>query len=478
MARLEQAGEVLSPGVRAAILALEEENRWLRAELARAVARIQELERRLGQNSTNSSLPPSKDPPGTVRPAKPKSPRRRGAQPGHEPHRRSPVPPERVDEILDHYPEQCRHCGHVFALWQEVGLPERRQVIELPQIHAQVTEHRLHRLLCPCCRQISAAGAPPGVEAPFVFGPHLVALAAVVTVRLRASRRNLHRLLGDLLDVEPPCVGQLQGLLEEASGATLPAYREIRAALRTSGAVGVDETGWRLRRVRYWLWGGTTRELSFYRLARQRSRLALSRLLGTGYGGILTSDRLSTYAGRDPQRRQHCWAHLLRDFRGWQSRTGVAARIGAAAEAEAHRIFQQWHRFRRGQSDRAALKRAMRLPKARLTRLLYWGAECGDSKLEKTCEQLLLTWPALWSFVEHEGVEPTNNETERALRAAVIWRKSSFGSQSGRGLRIVERLLSVAETCKKQTIDLLGYLSQAIAAQRLAQPAPALLGCS
>jgi transposase len=218
----------------------------------------------------------------------------------------------------------------------------------------------------------------------------------------------------------------------------------------------VDETGWRLRRVRYWLWGGTTRELSFYRLARQRSRLALSRLLGTGYGGILTSDRLSTYAGRDPQRRQHCWAHLLRDFRGWQSRTGVAARIGAAA----------------------ALKRAMRLPKARLTRLLYWGAECGDSKLEKTCEQLLLTWPALWSFVEHEGVEPTNNETERALRAAVIWRKTSFGSQSGRGLRIVERLLSVAETCKKQTIDLLGYLSQAIAAQRLAQPAPALLGCS
>jgi hypothetical protein len=91
---------------------------------------------------------------------------------------------------------------------------------------------------------------------------------------------------------------------------------------------------------------------------------------------------------------------------------------------------------------------------------------------------LLLSWPALWSFVEQEGVEPTNNETERALRAAVIWRKTSFGSQSGRGLRIVERLLSIAETCKKQALDLLGYLSTAITAQRLGHPAPALLGCS
>lgn len=204
MERLERAGEVLSPGVRAAILALEEENCLLRAELARALARIRELERRLGRNSTNSSLPPSKDPPGTVRAAPPKSPRKRGAQPGHEPHRRSLEPVERIDEFQDHYPEQCRHCGHRFALWQEVGLPVRRQVIELPEIRARLTEHRLHRLLCPCCRQVSAAEAPAGVEAPVVFGPHLVALAAVVTVRLRASRRNLRALLGDLLDVEPP----------------------------------------------------------------------------------------------------------------------------------------------------------------------------------------------------------------------------------------------------------------------------------
>lgn len=475
---LERAGEVLSPAVRAAILALEAQLEAALGRIAALEAHIRELERRLSQNSTNSSLPPSKDPPGNAPRAKKKSGRRRGAQPGHEAHRRSLVPLERVDELQEHYPEQCRHCGHGFALWQEVGRPERRQVIELPEVRARIIEHRLHRLLCPCCQAVTAAEAPAGVGAPVVFGAHLGAFAAVVTVRLRVSRRNLHALLGDLLDVEPPCVGQLQALLEEASQAALPAYRQVRAALRHSPAVGVDETGWRLRGRPYWLWGATTRRLSFYRLARRRNRLALCRLLGWDYPGIVGSDRLSTYAGRDPRRRQHCWAHLRRDFRDWQSRGSVARAIGTGAEVEAGRIFHHWHRFGRGEIDRAELKRALRLPKARFTRLLYRGALCGEAKLEKTCEQLLLSWEALWSFVEHPQVEPTNNETERALRAGVIWRKTSFGSQSGRGLRFVERLLTLAETCKKQAIDLLGYLRGAILARRLGHPPPALLAHS
>jgi transposase len=123
------------------------------------------------------------------------------------------------------------------------------------------------------------------------------------------------------------------------------------------------------------------------------------------------------------------------------------------------------------------LKWHLRLPKARFTRVLYRGALCGEPKLEKTCEQLLLAWEALWNFALHEAVEPTNNETERALRAGVIWRMTSFGSQSGRGLRLIERLLTVAETCKKQKWDLLGYLTDAISAHRLGQTAPALLPC-
>jgi transposase len=189
----------------------------------------------------------------------------------------------------------------------------------------------------------------------------------------------------------------------------------------------------------------------------------------------MTSDRLSSYGHRDPRRRQLCWAHLKRDFVGWQKRGGEAEGIGIQAEAEAKRIFHLWHRFHRGEIDRRQLRMAMQLPKARFTRLLYRGAGCGERKVEKTCEQLLLAWPALWSFATHEFVHPTNNEAERALRSGVIWRKTSFGSQSGRGLRLIERLLTVAETCKKQKRDLLDYLTSAITAYRLGHSAPLLL---
>ena len=440
--QLEHAGEVLSPAVRAAIRMLEAQLGVALARVAELEGRIRELERRLGQNSSTSHRPPSQDPPGVARSAKKRSGRKRGAQPGHERRQRELLPTERVDQVVEHYPSACRSCGAGILLGQDADLPERRQVIELPALRARVTEHRLHRLRCVHCQRVTAAEAPAGVSSAVVFGPRLVGFAAAVTVRLRASRRNLHALLEDVLDVAPPCVGQLQALLEEASQASLPAYQEVRAALRKSAAVGVDETGWRLRGSRYWLWAGTTRELSWFRLARQRSRLALCRLIGRSYQGILISDRLSSYAGRDPRLRQLCWAHLMRDFAGWQTRGGVAERLGTQAEAEAGRIFSVWHRFQCGEIDRRQLQRGVRLPKARFTRLLYRGARCGDRTVEKTCENLLLTWPALWSFAEHEKVEPTRRPVH-AWRAAP--QRDGAGAESGRDLekdqlRLAERM--------------------------------------
>lgn len=170
-------------------------------------------------------------------------------------------------------------------------------------------------------------------------------VAAVVTVRLRASRRNLRRLLGDLLDVEPPSVGMLQTLLEEVSGSLLPAYRQVRGALRSSAAVGADETGWKLRALRYWLWAGATASLSFYRLARSRNARERERLLGRDFAGVVTSDRYGAYKALPPERRQLCWAPLHRDFTAWQERGGAAERLGRWAVAETERMFSLWHRF-------------------------------------------------------------------------------------------------------------------------------------
>lgn len=473
---LEAAGEQCTPALRSAFLALEARVAELEALVLSQAEEIRELKRQLRRHSGNSSLPPSSDPPHLKQGKEKKgSDRRRGAQPGHDPHQRSLLPETRVDAWVDHYPASCRHCGQRLERHREVGLPERRQVIELPPIRARVIEHRLHRLRCTQCRRITPGIAPAAVPGPVSFGARLVAFSAMLTVRLRASRRGLRQVLADLLDVEPPCVGELQQLLEEVSAATLPAYQEVRSALRASAAAGVDETGWRLRGRPYWLWTGVTGTLSFFRLAARRSAWARERLLGKRFAGVVISDRLGSYNGIPPPRRQLCWAHLKRDFADWQTHGGRAERVGLWGEAEAQRLFALWHRFRAGDFDRAELRRRLQPLKARMRRCLEHGTRCGVRRVEKSSKQLLGLWPALWIFAVHPGVEPTNNEAERALRAGVIWRKTSFGSQSGRGLRLIERLLTVAETAKKQKRDLLDYLTAAIEAHRSGLLPPVLI---
>ncbi len=297
--------------------------------------------------------------------------------------------------------------------------------------------------------------------------------AATLTLRLRASRRGVRAVFSDLLDVEPPSVGMLQEMLEEASAAALAAYEEVGRALRESPAVGADETGWKKKGLRHWLWTGVTGHLSFFRLSRRRSAEERENLLGPAYAGVVTSDRAGAYSGLE--RRQLCWAHLKRDLEAWTERGGRAAALGRWAVSEVERMFGLWHCMRAGEITREEMRRGLRPLQARMTRLFYHAALSGDARVERMATELLLKWDALWAFAEHEGVEPTNNEAERALRSGVIWRKISFGSKSEGGLRMVERLLTVAETAKKQNRDLLEYLTTAIAAHRLGQTPPALL---
>lgn len=478
--QLEAAGERLSPAVRRALVALEarvrvleEENQVLRRELT-------EFKVKLQLDSTNSSRPPSSDPPGAGSRAERRRRARgwrRGAQPGHAAQERRLVPPERVDRVVEHRPEACAHCGHRFGGVQglEVGEPERRQVIELPRVRAHVSEHRLHRLLCPACRKTTKAGPPAGVGPGTTFGSALVAFCAMLTVRLRASRRNLQRVLADLMDVEPPATGTLQHLLEETSEALAGTYREVRAALRRSPVVSPDETGWMLRGERYTLWAAATPALSLYRITRSRSARERRRLLGGGYTGVVTSDRGGAYSDVRLEQRQVCLAHLKRNFEALRLREGVSKRVGDWGVRELERTFHLWHRLGAGELTREEFKKALCPLQARMTNLLYMGYLSGETKLMRFSYRLLGVFDALWTFVQHEGVPPTNNEAERALRAAVIWRKTSFGSQSGRGIRLLERLLTVAETARKQKHDLQGYLTVAIDAHRRAQAAPPLL---
>lgn len=221
------------------------------------------------------------------------------------------------------------------------------------------------------------------------------------------------------------------------------------------------------------VWTAVTAGATLFRLGRRGSPDA-RRLLGSGYSGSVGSDRWGAYRQYPPERRQLCWAHLRRDFQGLSEREGETARLGRWRVAECSRLFCLWGRFRGGEITRNQLARLLVPVRWRMARLLKRGAAL-SGKARALCRELERLWPALWTWVHYEGVEPTNNVAERALRKPVLWRKGSFGFGSGRGLRFVERILTVGETCRQHKLGMLDYLTRAIEAHRTGSPAPLLL---
>lgn len=214
-----------------------------------------------------------------------------------------------------------------------------------------------------------------------------------------------------------------------------------------------------------------------------RSQAVCTQLLGDAFTGILGSDRFSAYNGLDIAKRQLCWAHLKRDFTRIAERVGVAGELGKALLEQQRVLFEQWYRVRDGTLSRAEFIAAVVPIQQQVHHLLLEGAGYDIAKSEKTplaktvrtCQQLLKVEAALWTFVTTEGIEPTNNAAERALRPAVLWRKNSFGSQSEAGSLFVSRMLTVVTTLRAQKRPVLEYLVDACRAARQGSPAPSLL---
>lgn len=499
---LEVEGEALSPAARGALVAseararaLEDENRLLR-ERAEALEerlrlateentllrerirvleeRSRELERRLGMNSTNSSKPPSSDPPGTIRRRKRRSGRKRGGQRGHPGTCRTLLPPERVDEIVHHRPAHCRRCRASLAGAAEVGTTGRHQVIELPEVRARVMEHRTHTLACPDCGQWTEAPLPAELQRRH-FGPRLVAMSVLLMSHFRLSRRKLTEFLGDLLDVPAPATGTTQAFADEARRALHAPYLEALRAVRQSPVVGADETEWRLRGLRRVLWVGVAARAVVYRLGRSRGGRDRRRLVGRQYPGILVTDRWRSYDAHPVGRRQLCWAHLRRNWEGVESGGGSAAPLATEALGFCHTLFRCWAEYTEGRMTHPELRAALLPLQPSFRSLLEQAAACEDKKSRALGRDLIRLWPALWTFLQHEGVPVTNNAAERALRGAVIWRKTSFGSKSGRGMRFAERVLTVTETLRMHQRNILDYFTESISRHRENRPAPRLL---
>ena len=434
----------------------------LEDHIERLEARVEALERRVGQNSDNSSRPPSSDMRDTPRPPKkPPTGRKPGGQPGHEGHQRKLVPPERVDETQEVRPSKCENCRHPFGrdgIPVQVGDVFRHQVIEIPQTRAHVTEFRLHTLWCAYCEHATQAALPDGVPTSD-FGPRLQAFVAVCTGVFHLSKRSAVRLLGDLFGVDISA-GSVIACEQRTSTVLEAPVAEAHEFVQDQLVLNADETGWFEKAKRAWLWVAVTAYVTVFKIDARRGKAAGRRLLGR-FAGILGSDRWIAYADHALHRRQLCWAHLRRHFAAFAEWKGEAAELGGAALTVTDQMFQWWHRVRDGTMARTTFRRKMATFKVGFRGLLAEGAKCTHPQVAATCREILKMEPALWTFVRWTGVEPTNNAAERAIRPAVLLRKRSLGTQSDAGSRYVERMLTVAATLRQQGRNVVDYVTEA-----------------
>jgi transposase len=454
---------------------LVEANERLVEANERLEARVGELERRLRRSSRNSSLPPSQDPPSAPpRPRGERSGRKRGGQHGHEGRYRRLLASEQVDEIVEHWPDRCRSCAHVFAAPEHVDAaePSRRQVAELPPIAVRVTEHRLHRVCCPACATVTAAEPPAASR--WAFGPRLQAAVVTLAVRNRVSRRDTTELARELFGVELS-TGTVDAIVQRAGEALAAPHTRLEQQLKAASVVNIDETGWKTAGGRRTLWGALTAQTAVFRIAAGRHGSEARLLLGERFAGIVCSDRWRGYDYLDPSQRQLCWAHLLRDFTAHSEGLGEQQRFGNDGLQIAHELFNAWDAYQHD-GDQARLQTQTAPLEAKLRALLEHAARKSPrTKYHRVfAKNLLNRWPALWTFSHTDGVEPTNNHAERGLRGAVIYRKLSLGSQSEQGERTIERLLSASLTCRLQKRSLYAYLTDVLHASIRGDPIPAL----
>lgn len=433
--------------------------------------RIAELEAELAvlrKTPQNSSLPPSSQHPhAKPLPEKKKSKRNRGGQPGHQKHERSLIPTVECTELVTLKPTNCRRCGTKLTGSDEN--PLRHQVWELPEIKPIVTEYQQHRLSCPCCRESTCAALPEGVPTG-MSGPRLIAFTALLMAYVRQSKRRTALFVESILNI--PCCPALTVKHQNMTTAALREnYHELVTALPMQPCLNGDESPTKEANIKAWLWTFVARRFTVFALRGSRAATTITELLGETFAGVMSCDRAKMYwqCGK----LQWCWAHLKRDFQALVDHPDPQVkRLGRDLLRPTKELFRHWSRCRDGTLTRAEFQQAMTPVRDQVNSLLLRGY---GTAVDGMCRELYKHRAWLWTFLEVEGVEPTNNAAERSLRHAVIWRKLSFGTQSASGSRFVETLLSVIETCRQQERNVFEHVTTAVQHHFHGQKPPTLL---
>jgi transposase len=368
-------------------------------------------------------------------------------------------------------PEQCRGCHAPLA--GDDPTPFRHPVLEMPPLKPVLTAYHWHPLVCPECgetpRALWPAGVPSGTSGPWVH-----ATGALCTGAYRLAKRTTQPVRADLCRV-PMRVGPISQSEQATTGVLGAPVEEARGAVATPVVAPVDETSWRQGGKRAWLWGAVPSLVTVCVVRLSRGGQVARELSGERFAGILVTDRSSADHWYPVRWRQLCWAHRLRDCEAIRGRGGVAEEMGAALLAQAHQMLTWWQRVREGTLHRSTFRSYMSPLRREVARLLDGGSRCGMPTTAGTCRDLLKRRAALWTCVQVEGVEPTNNPAERSIRPGVQRRKISFGTPSEAGARLVDRMMTVVATLQQPQRNVLEYLTAAHEAALRGEAAPSLL---
>ncbi len=431
----------------------------------------------LSTDSTNSSKPPSSDGPGVKKKDKKPSRRKRGGQTGHKGKKRALLPEGEMDHIVNIFPKACEKCGQTLTPDESVepSKPLRHQVFDLPEINPIKTEYRCHEQPCTC-GHVTRAALPPEV-AESNFGPGVHAAVAYLASVHRGTRRGIAEIMCTVFNLDIS-LGAVCRILERVSLACEPEAERIRENIAGAHALNIDETGWKSAGSPRWLWVFVSSAAVFFQVASSRASKVLESVLGQTFSGIITSDDHSAYNKYHKSGvRQLCWAHLIRKLKALRDgRASPDAYLFARHMLkEVGTLFSYWHAFREAGCTREELWQASALIRGRMKSSCLRYRESSDKDVRTRAAGFLKNWDILFTFLRVEGIEPTNNAAERAIRPAVQWRKICFGNQSCDGERFTERILTVTRTCQMQNSNAFQFLSHLMSAFFRREPLPSLL---
>ena len=455
------------------------------ARIAReALQNWDKLNQRLNQDSTNSNRAPSTDTPETKAKRKAEAEvvprkhgaRKQGAQCGHKAAPRPLLQLEEGDIAIDCKPEACSHCGESLDNLNDPE-PYRQQQYDV-EIIRRITEYRKHKITCPQCGE-ATEGALPEKANESAYSTNVAVLIVTLTGLFQMSRRMAKLFVEDVIRI-PISLGSVSNIEKEMTEAAVPVMKEIENAAQEAERGNADETGFGMKKGQQgWLWVLVTSCAVLFRLYAGRGQEYASKLLGH-FAGILTSDRWNGYNHYPSQRRQVCWAHLIRDFKAMAGSSASGEAIGKALRKEAQKMFRMWHRFKKWSSNQeeqgimismTVLESQMKPIRLRIKALLEEGAKRSVPK----CKTILKVEALLWTFTKEKGIEPTNNSAERAIRSAVLWKKRSFGVESERGGQYVEAMLSIWATSRLNGVSPIVFLKTLLQNYRTNSSAPSIL---